>query len=52
MRELDVDIEIRVLRRWSFGAAARVSDQTGELNGMDDPIETRRLWLTTTLTLP
>jgi hypothetical protein len=52
VRELDVDIAIRVLRRWSVGAAARVSDQSAELNGMDDPIESRRLWLTTTLTLP
>jgi hypothetical protein len=52
VRELDVDITIQVLRRWSFGAAARVSDQSIELNGVDDPIESRRLWLTTTVTLP
>jgi len=52
VRELDVDITIQVLRRWSFGAAARVSDQSIELNGVNDPIESRRLWLTTTVTLP
>jgi hypothetical protein len=55
VRELDVDIVIRVLRRLSVGAAARVSDQRhqiGGLNPVDDTIESRRLWLTTTLTLP
>jgi hypothetical protein len=52
VRELDFDIVVRVLRRLSFTAAARVSDQSGLLNGIEDPLETRRLWLTTTLTLP
>ena len=52
VRELDVDIVIRVLQRLSVGAAARVSDQNIDVNGVREPIESRRLWLTTALTLP
>ena len=52
VRELDVDIIIRVLRRLSVTASARVSDQSGLRDGVEDPLETRRLWLATTLTLP
>jgi hypothetical protein len=52
VRELDVNIVLRVLRRLSFTAAARVADQDGRFNGTRDPIQSRRLWLTSTLTLP
>jgi hypothetical protein len=36
----------------SFTAAARLADQDGFTNGALDPIQSRRLWLTSTLTLP
>jgi hypothetical protein len=52
VRELDVSIVLRALRRLSFTAAARVADQDGRFNGAFDPIQSRRLWLATTLTLP
>jgi hypothetical protein len=52
VRELDVNIVLRVVRRLSFTAAARVADQDGRFNGTLDPIQSRRLWLTSTLTLP
>jgi len=60
VRELDFSIVLRVLRRLSFTAAARASNQDGRLgqidpllgNGANDPIQSRRLWLTFTLTLP
>jgi len=52
VRELQVDIVVRVLRRLSFTASARVNDQNGSFTGPDDPIQSRRLWLTSTLTLP
>ena len=60
VRELDFSIVLRVMRRLSFTAAARASNQDGRLgaldplpgNGANDPIQSRRLWLTFTLTLP
>ena len=61
VRELDVSLVLRVLRRLSFTLAARASDQNGRLGPLDpamvngpdhDPIHSRRLWLTSTLTLP
>jgi hypothetical protein len=52
VRELDVDIVIRVLRRLLVTASARVADQSGQRDGVEDPLETRRLWVATTLTLP
>jgi hypothetical protein len=52
VRELDVSIVLRVFRRLSFTAAARASDQNSLFNGVLDPIHSRRLWLTSTLTLP
>jgi hypothetical protein len=52
VRELDASIMLRVIQRLSFTAAARLSDQDGFTNGTLDPIQSRRLWLTVTLTLP
>jgi len=52
VRELDVSVVLRVVRRLSFTAAARLADQDGFTNGVLDPIQSRRLWLTSTLTLP
>lgn len=52
VRELDVSIVLRVVQRLSFTAAARLADQDGFTNGVLDPIQSRRLWLTSTLTLP
>jgi hypothetical protein len=52
VRELDVSIVLRVLRRLSFTAAARAANQDGRFDGTVDPIQSRRLWLTSTLTLP
>jgi hypothetical protein len=60
VRELDVSLVLRVLRRLSFTAAARASNQNGRFGVLDptlvtlanDPIQSRRLWLTATLTLP
>jgi hypothetical protein len=52
VRELDVSVVLRVVRRLSFSAAGRLSDQDGFTNGVLDPIQSRRVWLTATLTLP
>jgi hypothetical protein len=52
VRELDVSLVLRVIQRLSFTAAARLADQDGFTNGTLDPIQSRRMWLTTTLTLP
>jgi len=52
VRELDVSIVLHVVQRLSFTAAARLADQDGFTNGVLDPIQSRRMWLTVTLTLP
>jgi hypothetical protein len=52
VRELDVSVVLRVVQRLSFTAAARLADQDGFTNGTLDPIQSRRMWLTVTLTLP
>lgn len=52
VKELDVAITVRVLQRLSFVASGRAANQLGSSNAVNDPILSRRLSLTTTLTLP
>lgn len=52
VRELEVQMLVRVLQRLSFAASARAADQHGTFAAADDPIRTRYISLTTVLTLP
>jgi hypothetical protein len=52
VRELNVEIVVRVIRRLSFVAFARAANQEGTFGTLNDPIQTRYIALTTRLTLP
>ena len=52
VRELNVEVVVRVIRRLSFVVFARAANQEGTFSDLNDPIQTRYLALTTRLTLP
>jgi hypothetical protein len=52
VRELSVDITVRAMRKLTFIAAGRVSDQQSAFTNANDPIRGRLLALTAQLTLP
>ncbi|HKE83000.1 MAG TPA: hypothetical protein VKB50_04565 [Vicinamibacterales bacterium] len=52
VRELNVEIVVRVVRRLSFVAFARAANQEGTFGNLNDPIQTRYIAFTTRLTLP